>query len=105
VASGHAIADLRSRALHLEVGRKLLRQPGLLEKARSRLAKMRITMPYAKSYVERWEDLISGPLEAVLQVLGADDEDAKALRHASPFAGLLSEQERLAVLRRHGLMR
>ncbi|MGK2927241.1 MAG: hypothetical protein ACSLE2_16615, partial [Lysobacterales bacterium] len=80
VASGHAIADLRSRALHLEVGRKLLRQPGLLEKARSRLAKMRITMPYAKSYVERWEDLISGPLEAVLQVLGADDEDAKALR-------------------------
>ena len=105
VTSGHAIADLRSKALHLEVGKKLLRQPELLEHARSRLAKMRITTPYAKTYLERWDDLLSGPIEAVLQVLGADDEDAKALRHASPFAGLLSEQERLVVLRRQGLLR
>lgn len=33
VASGHALADLRSRALHLEVGKKLLRQPELLPRS------------------------------------------------------------------------
>lgn len=103
--AGHAIADLRSKALHMEVGKKLLRQPELLKVARRRLEKMRVTTPYSHTYVERWENLLSGPIESVLQVLGADDEESKALRHASPFAGLLSEQERSAVLYRQGLMR
>lgn len=105
VDSDHAISDLRSKALHLEVGKKLLRQPELLEKSRSRLKRMQRSMPYAKTYLKRWEDLMSGPMERVLRVLGADDEESKALRHVSPFAGVLSEQERLAVLRRQGLMR
>jgi hypothetical protein len=104
-ASGHAIADLRSKALHGAVGRKLLRRPELLEVARRRLEQMRLTAPYAETYIERWESLLSGPIESILQVLGADDEDSTALRHASPFAGLLSEQERLATLHRQGLMR
>jgi len=103
--SGHAIADLRSKVLHREVGKKLLRQPELLEVARRRLEKMRVATPYAQTYVEQWDSLLSGPIESVLQVLGGDDEASKALRHASPFAGLLSKQERLAVLHRQGLMR
>jgi hypothetical protein len=103
--SGHAIADLRSKVLHGEVGKKLLRQPELLEVARRRLERMRVTTPYSQTYVERWESLLSGPIESVLKVLGADDEDSRALRHTSPFAGLLSQQERLAALHRHGLMR
>jgi len=103
--SGQAVADLRSKALHREVGKKLLRQPELLEVARRRLEKMRVTTPYAQTYVERWESLLSGPIESVLRVLGGDDEDSSALRHASPFAGLLSKRERLAALHRQGLMR
>jgi hypothetical protein len=105
VDSGHGIADLRSKALHLEVGRKLLRKPELLQQARQHLEKMRGAMPYARTYVQEWEELLSGPIEGVLQVLGADDEHSKALRHTSPFAGVLSERERLAVLRRQGLIR
>lgn len=104
-ASGQAIADLRSKALHKEVGKKLLRDPELLDVARRRLGKMRIAMPYLQTYVERWEDLLSGPIETVLQVLGSDDEDSRALRHTSPFAGLLNKQERLTILRRQGLLR
>ena len=98
-------AEVLRKALHLEVGKKLLRQPELLEESQSRLKRMQSTMPYAKAYLERWEDLMAGPIEHVLRVLGADDEESKALRHVSPFAGVLSEQERLAVLRRQGLMR
>jgi DNA-binding Lrp family transcriptional regulator len=104
-ASGQAVADLRSKVLHREVGKKLLRQPELLEVARVRLERMRVTTPYSQKYIDRWVSLLSGPIESVLQVLGADDEDSRALRHVSPFAGLLTEQERLAALRRQGLMR
>jgi len=105
LSSGHEIADLRSRALHIEVGKKLLRQPKLVEKARSKLGEMKLALPYAKSYLDQWESLLDGPIEGVLQVLGAEDERAKALRHTSPFAGLLSERERLKKLRQQGLLR
>ena len=102
--AGDTIGDLRSRALHLEVGKKLLRKPELMVAARHRLKRMRVTTPYAKAYVERWESLLSGPIERVLQVLGAHDEDAKALRRVSPFAGMLDEKERMSILRRQGLV-
>lgn len=105
LSSGHEISDLRSRALHIEVGKKLLQQPKLVEKARSQLAKMKPALPHAKTYLDQWESLLDGPIEGVLQVLGAEDERAKALRHTSPFAGLLSERERLTKLRQQGLLR
>jgi len=73
--------------------------------ARKRLAQMRVSAPYASKYVDQWEGLLTGPLEEVLRVLGADDENSVALRHSSPFAGVLSEKERMAVLRRQGLLR
>ena len=104
LSSGHEIADLRSRALHIEVGKKLLKQPKLVEKARRQLGEMNVALPYAKAYLEQWESLLDGPIEAVLRVLGAEDEQAKALRHTSPFAGLLSERERLSTLRQQGLL-
>jgi DNA-binding HxlR family transcriptional regulator len=102
-SAGDAIGELRSRALHLEVGKKLMRKPELLNAARERLKRMRVTAPYAKAYLEHWESLLSGPIEPVLRVFGAYDEEAKALRHVSPFAGALNEKERILVLRRQGL--
>ena len=103
--SRQAITDLRSKILHIEVGRKLIRQPTLLVKARQRLQRMYQSTPYSQSYLECWDDLLSGPLEGVLQVLGAENEEAKALRHVSPFAGILSEKERRKALRKQGLSR
>lgn len=105
VSSDHDIVDLRSKALHLAVGKKLLRQPQGVEMARGRLEQMRVSVPYAKTYIDQWASLLSGPIEDVLRVLGADDENAVALRHTSPFTSLLSERERLAVLRKQGLLR
>lgn len=103
--SDHAISDLRSKALHIEIGHKLLRRPELLNGARARLQRMYQSAPYSKEYFDRWAELLAGPLEGVLFVLGANDEGSKALRHVSPFAGLLSESERLRILRKQGLIR
>ena len=103
--SNHVISDLRSKILHIEVARKLIRRPELLTEARSRLQRMYQSTPYSRKYLERWEELLSGPLEGVLQVLGAENEESNALRHVSPFAGILSEKERLKTLRDHGLVR
>ncbi len=103
--SNHTISDLRSKVLHIEVGRKLIRRPKLMVEASERLQRMYHSTPYSQAYLERWQELLDGPIEGVLQVLGADDEESKALRHVSPFAGILSEKERLKILRSHDLIR
>jgi hypothetical protein len=103
--SDHTISDIRSQALHFAVGRKLIRQPRLINDARQRLRRMYQSTPYAKVYLDRWDELLAGPVEDVLRVFGADDEQSKALRHVSPFAGLLDENERLSILRKQGLIR
>ncbi|RLA54443.1 MAG: hypothetical protein DRR42_01755 [Gammaproteobacteria bacterium] len=103
--SDHTISDLRSKMLHIEVGRRLIRRPSLVDGARQRLQRMYQSAPYSKNYLDRWAELLAGPLENVLQVLGAEDEESKALRHVSPFAGILSENERLKILRKQGLIR
>lgn len=103
--SDHSIADMRSKALHIAVGRKLIRNPRLVDDARQRLHRMYQSAPYAKVYLDRWRELLAGPLEDVLRVFGADDEESRALRHASPFAGILTENERLRILREQGMVR
>ena len=101
--SSHVLTDLRSKALHTAVGQKLVRRPDLLIQARERLQRMYQTVPYSKNYLDRWDALLSGPLEDVLEVLGADTDEATALRHVSPFTGLLSDTERRKTLRKQGL--
>jgi DNA-binding Lrp family transcriptional regulator len=103
--SDHSIADMRSKTLHIAVGRKLIRNPRLVDDAQQRLLRMYQSAPYAKVYLDRWRELLAGPVENVLRVFGADDEESKALRHASPFAGILTEEERLMILREQGLIR
>ena len=105
LGSDHSISDLRSKALHIQIGRKLMRRPELIGKARERLQRMYQSTPYSKDYLDRWEELLAGPLQQVLQVLGADDEQSRALRHVSPFAGILTEKERTKILRDQGLLR
>ncbi len=82
-----------------------MRRPELIGSARERLLRMYQSTPYAKDYLDRWDELLAGPMQQVLQVLGADDERSRALRHVSPFAGILSEKERTKILRDQGLLR
>lgn len=51
-----------------------MRRPELIGKARKRLQRMYQSTPYSKAYLDRWTELLAGPLQQVLQVLGADDE-------------------------------
>jgi hypothetical protein len=47
-----------------------------------------------------WMDALNGPSDAVLQLLTSRDERAMRLRQSNPFAGVLSPQERNAILRK-----
>lgn len=48
--------------------------------------------------MQRWEALLDGPIEELAEVLVSRAPDARDLRQNSPFAGVLTEQERAEVL-------
>jgi excisionase family DNA binding protein len=96
--------QVRSLWLHRAVAGRLARDPErILGKARRNLDRLERMHPAGMSarWLARWRRLIDEGPEAVMRVLAAESEEADELRQNSPFAGVLSEPERLAVLRAH----
>lgn len=93
----HEWIDRRSLALHDAVAAKLEAQPELLELARANLQRwLRLNPAPALHEWAHLLDSLSGP--ALVGLLRSADERATRLRQSSPFAGLLTDQERQAIL-------
>lgn len=96
----HEWIDQRSLALHERVARKLEANPQLLDIARANLERWLRSTP-SPSLLE-WRRLLEEmPLPELLDLLRSHSERAAWLRQSSPFAGLLTPEERLAILRRY----
>lgn len=92
--------DRRSLALHARVFDHLLRDPESVRKiARRSLKVMGEANPDARPWLEEWAQLLDGPLHELAAVLLSTGQHARGLRRSSPFAGVLSQEERLEVLR------
>jgi transcriptional regulator with XRE-family HTH domain len=93
-------ADRRSLALHRKVLDHLLRDPEpVRSRGRRNLVVMRQANPEARPWLDEWERLLEGPMHELGGALISTDEHARALRQSSPFAGVLSQEERLEALR------
>jgi hypothetical protein len=96
----HAWIDRRSLALHEAVASKLDERPELVEHARTNLARWLANGPSAA--LEEWRDLLErATLGELTALLRSPDESATRLRQSNPFAGVLSPEERQAILDRH----
>ena len=92
--------DRRSLALHARVFNHLLRDPeSVTEIARRNLEVMGEANPDARPWLEEWALLLDGPVRELAAVLLSSGQQACGLRRSSPFAGVLSQEERLEVLR------
>jgi len=90
----HALAEARSLALHHAVWARLQAEPTLLERVRERLVLWRADASQPQVYVEAWLRLVTGPPEALRAALTGEGEEARALRQATPFAGIVDARER-----------
>jgi hypothetical protein len=96
----HEWIDRRSLALHEAVAAKLEAEPQLLGVARANLARWLTTVPAAA--LLEWQHLLDvSTVPELTALLRSRDERATWLRQSSPFAGLLTPQERQAILARH----
>lgn len=85
---GHAVAGAVVRSPSETMGR-----------ARANLTTMRAARgPASNPWLEEWQRLLDGPVETVLEALTSPTPRARELRQNSPFAGVLDQEERRAVL-------
>lgn len=100
--SDHDRIDRQIAAMHRVIADRLRGGDlSALARARSNLDRWQsqfgTDLPSAYS---EWIKILDAGLERVLYVLEADDQDSIRKRSSSPFAGVLSPQERWEILRR-----
>ncbi|MBI4260434.1 MAG: helix-turn-helix domain-containing protein [Actinobacteria bacterium] len=100
--------QLRSLWLgHAVAGKLVLDPAGVLQRARKNLAHLRSVHSGGASrrWLDEWERLLDGPAEGVLDALSSPAPRSRELRQNSPFAGVLSEDERRKALAGFGEVR
>jgi hypothetical protein len=93
--SDHRILDARSLAMHCKIAQKISRDPDLLDKARANLerwsAASKDPLP---QYLHEWQEILKRPWPEIAEIITSMSEDATRLRSSSPFAGVLTTDER-----------
>jgi len=96
--------QVRSLWLHRAVAGRLARDPErVLRRASRNLDRLERAHPTGMSArrLARWRRLIEQGPESVMRILVAESAEADELRQNSPFAGVLPDADRLAILRAH----
>lgn len=101
----HRKLEERSLALHREIAQRIRSNPVLLNRVRERLAKDIESRRFSVSLtdaMQEWIDFLnSSSLEEIIDLLVDPGENARRLRQSTPFAGILSEEERRRILEKH----
>jgi hypothetical protein len=93
--SDHRRLDLRSLAMHTLIARKLARDPGLLAMARGNLKRWGERWGGdAPAWLGEWQAILKRPWREVAALITELSPLATRLRQSSPFAGVLTPQER-----------
>lgn len=90
--------DLVSLLLHHLVAVRLRSNPGLIETAKSNLRKWLRKTPNVRAWLEWDEILEKKSLNDVLAILVSESDEGQRLRSSSPFAGIITAQERKTVI-------
>jgi hypothetical protein len=101
IYSDHGRLDHRSLALHRLVAKKVLADPALLDKARGNLRRCQQSHGTPSPALAEWERILTGTVDQVARFLVERSERATRLRQSSPFTGILTEPERLAIYESH----
>jgi transcriptional regulator with XRE-family HTH domain len=95
--------ERRTLELHKLVAEKLRANPKeVIQRAKARIDVMQSRDLEGRSatYINTWEQLLSGPIDELETVMTSTDQRSRDLRQSSPFGGTLSDEERLDVINR-----
>jgi hypothetical protein len=83
--------------MHRAIAAKLTANPALLAIAWDNLRRWEATAGRSQPYLDAWRELLDRPVAEVAALIQEDHEGMRAMRQASPFAGVLSPRERWGI--------
>lgn len=93
--SSHRLLEARSLAMHAVIARKIERDRKLLQIARDNVERWRAQRGQnAPAWLSEWQELLDQPWESIAALITEPSENGARLRQSSPFAGILTHQER-----------
>lgn len=93
--STHRLLEARSLAMHAVIAQKIEREPGLLDIARNNLKRWRARWnDDVPAWYREWCEIIQRPWPQIAAIITEPSEEAARLRQSSPFAGVLSPEQR-----------
>ena len=93
--SSHRLLEARSLAMHAVIARKIERDPKLLLIARGNIERWRTQRgEQSPAWLSEWHEILDRPWENVAALITELSENSARLRQSSPFAGILTNQER-----------
>lgn len=93
----HRTPELHGLAYHRLIAERL--NDPIVEDAKRRLRRWRESGRIHPHWAEEWERILNMPVPRIAKAISADTRRARELRQTSPFAGLLTEQERRRLAR------
>ena len=86
--------------LHFLVKKKLLSKPDkVIGIAKNNLKKWGERYSEEPVWMTEWNDILDRGISSILPVLDGVDEKASLLRSSSPFTGIISQKERMEVIK------
>lgn len=93
--SDHRLLDARSLAMHALIARKITRDPALLAIPARNLERWQARGGERKLvYLNEWRRILGQPAAQVAAFITSLAPEATRLRQSSPFAGVLTSEER-----------
>jgi hypothetical protein len=92
--STHRLLEARSLAMHALIAGKLARDPSLLSKPRQNLENWSARWQHPPRWVQEWRQILGLPWQQIAALIAEPSERAAKLRQSSPFAGILTPEER-----------
>jgi hypothetical protein len=93
--SSHRILEARSLAMHALIAAKIERDPSLLEIPMRNLERWeRNSDDATPHWIAEWRNILQQPWPAIAALITEQSENAVRLRQSSPFAGVLTDEER-----------
>ncbi len=92
--SDHGKVERRSVRYHEAIGRRMLDDPSVVQRAKARVERWLQDGTVAPFYARGWQQLLDLPTDELCTFLIERSERATAFRQVSPFAGVLTPQER-----------
>ncbi len=90
----------RSLFLHAAIAKELrFRHTEVLEIARQNISRMRSVNPHASPLLDEWEGILQGTIDQIVACMLDPGDRGRDLRQVSPFAGVLTAAQRVAVYR------